>query len=143
MTFSSQAIDLVHAFAPSPVNGLSSIEPKISDRNRRGKLIVRSFEHGEIFAYLRFLLRRLVSLRESDPTAIELRFNCSSLLADSEHSMEHMAVYLRERFLEAAALDDGPTQYREAAANIRPVLTTALCSRVMIEVCSHDDCLAG
>jgi len=101
VAYLSPDIGLVHAFASTPVTGFHSIEPDIREHNSKGLLIVRSFEHGEILAYLRFFLRRLVSLSEENPRIIELRFNCSSLLAISEHSMKNMATYLRQRFQEA------------------------------------------
>jgi hypothetical protein len=45
----------VYAFDPSPVTGFFSVEPKLRDENKKGLLIDRIYERGEILALLRSL----------------------------------------------------------------------------------------
>ncbi len=70
--YSSPDISLVYAFAPSPVTGSTSIDPKIDPTNVN---IFRIYEAGEVLSGLRWVGRRLVSLTEKDPQIREIRFN--------------------------------------------------------------------
>ncbi len=127
--YSSPDIQLVHAFAPSPVTGFYSVDRARRERSRIGTLIIRSFEHGEVLAYLRFLLRRLVRLSEIDPEVVELRFNCSHWLAVSEHSMHNMHSYLRRHYLDAVnaglPIEPGDSTTSETRDDTQPSMARA------------------
>jgi hypothetical protein len=49
-------VDQVYAFDPSPVTGFFSVARKLRDENKKGLLIDRIYERGEILALLRSLL---------------------------------------------------------------------------------------
>lgn len=95
--YSSRHINTVYAFAPSFVTGYRSIEPSQRDRNKINVLIARIFEHGEVLAYMRFFMRKLIALSVKNPEIVELRFNCSISTAISQHSMGKMAEHLTDK----------------------------------------------
>lgn len=63
----------VLAFDPSFVTGYYST--KDSDRNAEGLVIDRAYEHGEILAYLRFLIRQVYPASATDPAIRTVRFD--------------------------------------------------------------------
>ena len=102
--YCSEHISIDHAFAPTPVTGYFSVPKAEREKNKKNTIIVRSFEHGEILAFLRFFMRRLVMLSAVNPEINELRFNASSLPPVTSHSMSRMAEHLRRCLKEARAL---------------------------------------
>lgn len=89
--YSASDISDVFAFNPSPVTGFYSI-PKSTRENNSEKLrILRIYEHGEILAYLRLVLRPFYPLTYSKPSIIEVRFNFSRADSITEHGMERFA----------------------------------------------------
>ena len=88
-------IDLVAAFDSSPVTGFHSVEKADRDVNRRGILIDRAYESGEILAFLRGFLRHFVPLSTADPLVTELRFNFRGFGFITQHSMVQLAFDLR------------------------------------------------
>lgn len=95
--YASPHINKVYAFAPSPITGYRSVEQSTREENKNGMHIGRIFEHGEVLAYLRFFLRKVVRLSTDNPEINEVRFNFSRSDVISEHSMgklaEHIASY--------------------------------------------------
>jgi hypothetical protein len=90
--YSSPYINTVYAFASSPVTGYRTVESSLREKNQANTKIARIFEHGEILAYLRFLMRRFIKLAEENPEIVEVRFNFSQRkLAVSQHSMGKFA----------------------------------------------------
>jgi pimeloyl-ACP methyl ester carboxylesterase len=65
----------VYAFDSSPVTGFRSVPQPARDANRQGIVIDRVYERGEILAYVRTFLRRLIPLSLKDPSITEIRFN--------------------------------------------------------------------
>ena len=104
--YCSEHISIVHAFAPTPVTGYFSVPKAEREKNKENTIIVRSFEHGEILAYLRFFMRRLVMLSAVNPEINELRFNASRLPPVTSHSMARMAEHLRRCLKEARTLSE-------------------------------------
>ncbi|MBI3131142.1 MAG: hypothetical protein HYZ13_07275 [Acidobacteria bacterium] len=70
-------IRTVYAFDPSPVTGFRSVAKPTREANSQGLTIVRAFEHGEILAYVRYVLKIARALSEANPKIIEVRFNLS------------------------------------------------------------------
>jgi len=95
--YNSPHIRMVYGFAPSFVTGYRNIGRIKRDEGKANMLIARIFEHGEILAYIRFFLRKLIALSVENPEIVELRFNCSSSGAISQHSMGKMAERLTDK----------------------------------------------
>ena len=92
--YTSPYINKVYAFAPSPITGYRSVAQNSRQENKKDTRIGRIFEHGEVLAYLRFFLRKVVSLSTSNPEINEVRFNFSQSDAISEHSMGKLAEHI-------------------------------------------------
>jgi hypothetical protein len=84
-------IKLVSAFDPSPVTGFRSVPRPARDANRLGIVIDRVYERGEILAYVRTFLRKLIPLSLKDPVITEIRFNVTKGDAVRQHSMIKLA----------------------------------------------------
>ncbi len=84
-------IKMVYAFDPSPVTGFRSVPEPMRTQNRQGISIYRVYERGEILAYFRRLVRRLVPLSLENPSITEVRFNLSKGDAIKQHSMVDLA----------------------------------------------------
>ncbi|MEE9319407.1 MAG: hypothetical protein V3U76_03080 [Granulosicoccus sp.] len=95
--YNSPHIRMVYGFAPSFVTGYRNIERTKRGQGKTNMLIARVFEHGEILAYVRFFLRKLIALSVDNPEIVELRFNCSNSGAISQHSMGKMAERLTDK----------------------------------------------
>jgi pimeloyl-ACP methyl ester carboxylesterase len=95
-------IKRVVAFDPSPVTGFRSVSRPARDRNRIGVHIERVYEAGEILAFVRGAIRGLLSLSTADPDIVEVRFNFRGFGLITQHSMERLALDLRD----AATRDD-------------------------------------
>lgn len=92
--YMSPHINNVFAFNSSPVTGYRSIDKNILEINKKDTHIARIFEHGEILAYVRFFLKKFVTLSTSAPEINEVRFNFSQSNAISEHSMGRLAEHI-------------------------------------------------
>jgi len=89
--YASPDVKLVVAFDSSPVTGFRAVPPRARAVNRRGITINRVFEHGEILAYLRTLIRRFLPLSRADPSITEVRFNLRHGDPIQQHSMVDLA----------------------------------------------------
>ena len=96
-SYLSPHINLVYGFAPSPVTGFRSVDKQSRVTNQENTLIARIFEHGEVLAYLRFFLKKIVRLSIQHPEINEVRFNFSNANAISEHSMGKLAEHIIDR----------------------------------------------
>lgn len=84
-------IKQVVAFDPSPVTGFRSVPEPARAVNQQGITIYRVYERGEILAYLRLFVRRVLPLSVVNPTITEVRFNLSQGDAVTQHSMVDLA----------------------------------------------------
>jgi hypothetical protein len=84
-------IKQVYAFDSSPVTGFRSVPQPARDANRQGIVIDRVYERGEILAYVRTFLRKLIPLSLKDPAITEIRFNVTKGDPVQQHSMVKLA----------------------------------------------------
>lgn len=94
--YASSEIKTVYAFNPSPVTGFYSVPGVEREQNVQQMRILRIYEHGEILAYLRLILRPFYPLSYRDPEITEVRFNFVHSGAIKEHNMERFAIGLEE-----------------------------------------------
>ncbi len=85
-------ITRVYAFDPSFVTGFydKDIDPVSRDRVVRGLKIERVYEHGEILAYPRFVLRHLYPPSACDPQVRLVRFNLLEGNITAQHNMARL-----------------------------------------------------
>lgn len=83
-------IRTVYAFDPSPVTGFRSVAKATREANSQGLTIYRAFEHGEILAYARYLLKIARALSEANPRIIEARFNLNQGATWAGHILERI-----------------------------------------------------
>lgn len=69
------SIDSVIVFDPSFVTGSWEIPRKQRDRFASREIVTRVYEHGEILAYPRFILRNIALTTDHDPRVEYVRFN--------------------------------------------------------------------
>jgi len=98
--YATNAIKLVYAFDPSPVTGFSQVPKGERARNKQNVRVYRIFEHGEILAYLRLLMKASYSIKGSpniDPEIIEIRLNFENKgNGVSQHGMYSLARSLKK-----------------------------------------------
>ena len=76
VAYASPDIGLVYAFDPSIVTGYYDVDPpERRTANSKGIHIYRVYEHGEILAYLRWLMKKVYPLPKEDPKIVEVRYN--------------------------------------------------------------------
>jgi hypothetical protein len=94
----------VYAFNPSPVTGWFLVPESLRTSNVKSLAIDRVFEHGEVLAYIRWMLGFAVPPRESAPAVREVRFNnIPSINIVHSHSIDLMACYLQDLSLKGPA----------------------------------------
>lgn len=91
--YSSEDINKVYAFDPSPVTGFYSISKAERVKNSQNLKTLRIYEKGEILAYIRLILRPFYPTSFSSPKIIEIRFNFDTNGDDAvnQHRMEKIA----------------------------------------------------
>ncbi|WNJ92830.1 lipase [Bosea sp. 685] len=89
----------VFAFDPSFVTGYYDLDPKERDNNAKGLKIERVYEHGEILAYPRLLLRNIYPPSACDPQIRHIRFN---LIEGGSIVAQHSLQTLTDRLLTLA-----------------------------------------
>lgn len=88
-------VSKVYGFDPSPVTGWYSVPRELRHMNAEGLHIDRVFEHGEILAYVRLILRYFNPPSAKDPSIREIRYNfVPSINPFSSHSMRLIACEL-------------------------------------------------
>jgi pimeloyl-ACP methyl ester carboxylesterase len=95
----------VFAFDPSFVTGYYDLDPKKRVDNSRGLKIERVYEHGEILAYPRLLLRNVYPPSACDPQIRHIRFN---LIDGGSIFAQHSLATLTTGLLELAKGKAGP-----------------------------------
>lgn len=93
--YASGEIKTVYAFNPSPVTGFYSVNKGERENNSREMRILRIYEHGEVLAFLRLVLRPFYPLSFRNPGITEIRFNFGHGDAIKEHNMARFAIGLR------------------------------------------------
>ncbi|MFL6604901.1 MAG: hypothetical protein ACJ8R9_26695 [Steroidobacteraceae bacterium] len=85
----------VYAFDPSPVTGFYGVPVKLRDQNRRGMLIDRIYERGEILALLRSLTSLIYKPSAVDPAVRGVRYRVfRAWNAIAAHSIVELAIKL-------------------------------------------------
>ncbi len=87
-------IKCVYAFDPSPVTGFYSVPAPDRNRNRVGIIVHRIYEHGEIVAYARYILKKIMPLSLRDARIIEVRLDLRRGGAVAQHTMATLALDL-------------------------------------------------
>jgi hypothetical protein len=105
--YGSVRIARVYGFDPSPVTGYYDLSAEQRKQNSVGKRIYRIYEHGEVLAYVRLLLKAFYPLADRDPEIVEIRFNLTKGNFISQHSMADLA-----RALDQLAQSSRPRPHR-------------------------------
>ncbi len=92
----SSQIKQVFAFNASAVTGYYSVSRKERRKNKIGMRTYRIYEHGEVLAYLRLAVKSIYPLSTTDPKVVELRYDVLEGSVLAQHSMQALAVKLRE-----------------------------------------------
>lgn len=93
--YADKRVDQVIAFDPSIVTGFYSIPAPIRNESKQGLTIYRVYEHGEILAYLRLLMKGVFPVALDNPDIIEVRYDLEqSNNPISQHNMKVMACKL-------------------------------------------------
>ncbi len=88
--YADPRIRRVVAFDSSAVTGYYAVEPAARRHNERGLEIERVYEHGEVLAYLRLVMRVIYPLSACDPQIRTLRFEALKGSVVSQHSMDRV-----------------------------------------------------
>ena len=74
-SYADRRIERVYAFDPSMVTGYFSVDRAAREANVQGHRAERIFEHGEILAYIRLLMRQFIPRSGCNPRIVSVRFN--------------------------------------------------------------------
>jgi pimeloyl-ACP methyl ester carboxylesterase len=85
--YSDPKIRRVYAFDPSMVTGYYSVDPRNRDENVKGLRMERIYEHGEILAYARYVMRQFIPLSPCDPRVVSVRFDVIHGSPIAQHSL--------------------------------------------------------
>jgi len=88
--YSSPHIKKVFAFDPSPVTGFYGIKKKEREQNKVGLIIYRIYEHGELLAYVRLMMKLIFPISHANPQIMEARFNFVGKNPVSQHNMKKL-----------------------------------------------------
>jgi len=91
-------VSRVYAFDPSPVTGYYSVDARTRQRNEAGLRIARIYDHGEILAYLRLIMKGLYPVSAENPEITEMRFNLLRGGVVRQHGMRRFSCALWEAF---------------------------------------------
>jgi hypothetical protein len=92
--YMSEHIRKVYVFNPSSVTGYYSVDKADREKNQKGMTIYRIYEHGEVLAYLRLLMKGLYPISHTDPKIVEIRYNLVEGNMVAQHSMKKFACEL-------------------------------------------------
>ncbi|MBC7774540.1 MAG: hypothetical protein H7246_03810, partial [Phycisphaerae bacterium] len=59
-------------------------------------IIYRVYEHGEVLAYIRLLMKLLFPISSANPQIMEARFNLAGENPISQHNMKKLVAKLRD-----------------------------------------------
>ncbi len=100
--YSVQEIKTIYAFNTSPITGFYSIPKNERENSVKDMRILRIYEHGEILAYIRLVLRFVYPLSFKNPSIIEVRFNFDKWDdVVKQHNMVKFAKALKDIALKA------------------------------------------
>ena len=85
--YADPRIRRVYAFDPSMVTGYYSVNPANRDENVKGLRMERVFEHGEILAYGRYIMRQFIPPSPCNPRVVSIRFNVIHGSPIAQHSL--------------------------------------------------------
>jgi pimeloyl-ACP methyl ester carboxylesterase len=85
--YSDPKIRRVYAFDPSMVTGYYSVDPRDRDQNVKGLRMERIYEHGEILAYGRYIVRQYIPLSPCNPRVVSVRFDVIHGSPIAQHSL--------------------------------------------------------
>jgi pimeloyl-ACP methyl ester carboxylesterase len=85
--YSDPRIRRVYAFDPSVVTGYYSVNPPKRDEIVEGLRVERIYEHGEILAYGRYVLRQFIPLSPCNPRVVSIRFDVIHGSPIAQHSL--------------------------------------------------------
>ncbi len=85
--YSDPRIRRVYAFDPSMVTGYYSVNPANRDQTVKGLRMERVFEHGEILAYGRYIMRQFIPPSPCNPRVVSVRFNVIHGSPIAQHSL--------------------------------------------------------
>jgi pimeloyl-ACP methyl ester carboxylesterase len=85
--YSDARIRRVYAFDPSMVTGYYSVDPLHRDQNVKGLRMERVYEHGEILAYGRYVMRQFIPLSPCNPRVVSIRFDVIHGSPIAQHSL--------------------------------------------------------
>jgi hypothetical protein len=88
--YASGKISYVYAFDPSPVTGFFDISEIFRQENATHLPIDRVYEHGEVLAYVRYVLKNIFPPRPCDPQVRLVRFNALAGSAIAQHNMARL-----------------------------------------------------
>ncbi len=118
-------IQRVYAFDPSFVTGYYDVHTQAQSAVLKKLEIDRVYEHGEILAYGRYVLRRLYPPSPCNPQVRNVRFNRASGNLVDQHNMAQLAAELtrlagppaaaRAKMRNVAPLPVAPPEARQAA----------------------------
>jgi hypothetical protein len=95
--YTSESIQLTYAFDPSMVTGffdVFSMYDYLSFDARKEINIYRVFEHGEILAYARLIMKMAFPLSTTNPKITEIRFNYVKGNVVAQHAIRDLACEL-------------------------------------------------
>jgi Domain of unknown function (DUF6792) len=92
--YMSEFIRKVYVFDPSSVTGYYSVDKADREKNQKDMTIYRIYEHGEVLAYLRLLMKGLYPISRTDPKIVEIRYNLIKGNLVKQHSMKNFACKL-------------------------------------------------
>jgi pimeloyl-ACP methyl ester carboxylesterase len=85
--YSDPKIRRVYAFDPSMVTGYYSVDPRNRDDTVKGLRMERVYEHGEILAYGRYIVRQFIPLSPCNPRVVSVRFDVIHGSPIAQHSL--------------------------------------------------------
>ena len=103
--YAADHIETVYAFDSSSVTGFYDVNKEDRDRRAQKMRIYRTYERGEILAYLRRFMAQIYPVIADNPKIVEARYNFESLKGSfiTLHSMENLACNLQKVALEPPA----------------------------------------
>ncbi len=94
--YKSKQISKIFAFDPSPVTAFYDIPKSERKENKKGKVIYRVYEKGEVLSFLRTPLSAFYWLSKKNPVIVQLRYNMLLGNIVNEHSITRFAEALRQ-----------------------------------------------
>jgi len=95
--YTSPRISTVYAFDSSPVTGFYDFNADERKTNARGMKIYRIYEHGEILAYLRLIMKFLYPIAKENPDIVQVRFNLLTKNIVTQHGIHKLGCKLLKK----------------------------------------------